>query len=182
MKKYFALFMLAVGLSAGAQASTVKLDTPPGFTGGTVGDFTYGGHWTTLFDAPFVSFYDGGVSTLTYDPGTFDFSGISLNGRPWNGYNSTFPFPEDHPNLTLTFKDINGNVLSTGSIYLGDTDQFSTLTQSVAGVHSIEFSAPQSQFFVRVASVSLVPEADTYAMLLAGLALVGAVTRRARKQ
>lgn len=183
MKKYLAILLLAAGLSAGAHADTVALTPPPGFTGGTYGDFTYSGKWVALGDSPFVSFYEGDVSTLTYDLGTFNFSGISLNGRPWNGYNHNFPFPIDAPNLTLTFKGLDGGVLSTTSFHLdNDTDTFINLAGSVAGVHSIEFSAPASQFFVRVASVSMVPEAETYAMLLAGLGLLAAVRRKSRQQ
>jgi hypothetical protein len=178
MKKYFAMFALAAGLSVGAHASTFDLTPPPGFTGGTYGDFTYGGKWATIFDSPMVSFYEGDVSTLTYDAGTFDFTSISLNGRPWNGWGSGMP-PGDSPTLTLTFKGLGGSVLGTKSVTLADSDNFSNIAQNVQGVHSIEFSIPAaSQYFVRVSSVSAVPEAETYAMMLAGLGLLAAVRRK----
>ncbi|SHN38097.1 PEP-CTERM protein-sorting domain-containing protein [Duganella sacchari] len=180
MKKILAMFLLAAGVSAGAYADTIQLTPPPGFTGGTYGDFTYSGSWTAIFDSPFVSFYEGQVSVLTYDSGTMNLKGLSLNGRPWNGYNDTFPFPVETPNLTLTFKGIGGNVLSTKSLHLADDDRFIEFASEVQGVHSIEFSAPASQFFVRVASVSMVPEAEAYAMLLAGLSVLAALRRKQR--
>ncbi|MYM65302.1 PEP-CTERM sorting domain-containing protein [Pseudoduganella sp. FT55W] len=178
MKKYFAMFALAAGLSAGAQAATYDLTTYPGFTGGTYGDFTYDGKWVAFFDAPIISFYDVNVSTLTYDAGTLDFSSISLNGRPWDGYGSGMP-PGVSPTLTLTFKGLDGGVLATKSVVLEDNDTFNSITASVHGVHSIDFSIPAAaQYFVRVASVSAVPEAETYAMMLAGLGLLAVVRRK----
>lgn len=47
-------------------------------------------------------------------------------------------------------------------------------------VDSKEYGAPQYAFAVSPGDVSAVPEADTWVMLLAGLGLVGAVTRRRR--
>jgi hypothetical protein len=182
MKKILAMFLLAVGLSAGAQASTTQLIVPQGFNGGSYSGFTFSGNWLSLGDPiGIISFYEGASSTLTYNSGSFDFTGFSLNGRPWNGYNDHFPVDlPGNPDMTMTFKDINGNTLATGSINLAASDNFVTFSQNVKGVHSIEFSAQASQFFVRVASVSMVPEAETYAMMLAGLALLGAIRRKAK--
>ena len=184
MKKYLAMLLLSVGLSAGAQAATVPLLVPGGFTGGSASGFFFAGAWTNVGGPEgIISFYNGVVSTLTYESGSFDFAGLSLNGRPWNGYNDHFPVDlPGNPAMTMTFKDIDGRTISSGSINLGANDNFTTYSQSVLGVHSIEFSAPASQFFVRVASVSMVPEAQTYAMLLAGLGLLALASRYARKQ
>ena len=193
-----ALLLAVGGMSqAMASTSTVSFSASPDFTGGSVNGFTFEKSQDLLTDlwavndARTLYMTDYTQShVITYDQGSFDFTSISLNGLPGPGVDYTL-FGDENTLLNVLFRDTAGNLLDTASFDLSLTDEFQTFTKSVANVHSIEF-APLggntadggwvSGTWPRVASITMtspVPEPETYAMLLLGLAaMAGRVRRR----
>jgi hypothetical protein len=188
VKRFLASLAIATAFCATAHANTVQLDVPAGFFGGSAHDFTFGETWSNYGSSPwaFMNFYEDRVNTLVYEKGVFDFSGMNLNARPWDGWGDHGQAGAPAHQLMFAFKDLAGNVIASGQVALAESNDFQHIAQSVQGVHSIEFlTAAPEQFFPRLQSIDLtpfnpVPEAQTYAMLLAGLALLA--TRGKRRQ
>jgi hypothetical protein len=180
---------MALALSVSAHAGNVELTVDPGFFGGSAHDFTFDSNWSNFGSSPyaFMTFTGGVTDTITYEKGSFTFNGFSLNARPWDGYNENLPDQSPGYLLNYSLKDINGIVITTGQVNLLSGNAFQTVSASVSGVHSIEFSSDNSNtasFFPRLKSidyVAAVPEPETYAMLLLGLAAVGAAARRRKR-
>lgn len=188
MKKIFAPYIFAAmtAISGAVHAANVDLDVPAGFTGGSAHDFTFGDTWQNLGTSPwaFMDFYNGMTNTLIYEKGSFTFDSMSLNARPWDGYNDNIPDQPNSHQLLVSFLDIDGKIITNGQIELISGDTFQQLSMHVEGVHAIYFNTPTAvQLFPRLRSIDLqpsspVPEAPTYAMLLAGLAAVSWAARR----
>ena len=193
-----ALLLSVGGVSqASAATTTVNFSAPAGFVGGSLNGFTfeqgsdpYLTSWSVdpQDGTPFMESYDLS-HVISYDKGSYDFTAISLSGLPWENY----PVVGDKNTLlNVLFRDTAGNLLDTDSFDLSLTDEFQTFTKSVANVHSIEF-APLGGYtaddvwvsgtWPRVASITMtspVPEPETYALMLVGLAaLAGRARRRA---
>lgn len=187
MKNIFAPFILAAmtAITGAAHAANVDLNVPAGFAGGSAHDFTFGDTWLNLGSSPwaFMNFYEGKTNTLVYEKGSFNFDGMRLNARPWDGYNDQDPNQPDYL-LTFSFLDLGGKIITQGQINLASSNDFQQMTMHVEGVHAIYFDTPIAmQFFPRLKSIDMepsspVPEAPTYAMLLAGLAAVSWSARR----
>lgn len=188
MKNTFAPFILAAmtAISGTAHAATVELDVPAGFTGGSAHDFTFSNTWLNLGTSPwaFMSFIEGKTNSLIYEKGSFNFDGMSLNARPWDGYNDHLPDQADSHLLTVSFSDLNGKIIASSQIDLASSDNFQQLTLHVEGVHAIYFNtAAAVQLFPRLRSLEMepsspVPENPAYALLLAGLVTMGWSARR----
>jgi hypothetical protein len=118
--------------------------------------------------------------------GTVNFStGVSYYGFLWGS-------PDVSPWNTVVFKDSANNVLGTyGGLDTnlsndwGNTTYFNVTTGTGALIASVEFTASQNafetdnhSFLAPTSVVTTVPEPETYAMLLAGLGLLGFAARR----
>ena len=91
--------------------------------------------------------------------------------------NSTFGFP----NSNIFFLDSFGKTLST--VAFDQSLSGSIITSgAVNNVSGIILSSGKLYDNINIATVAAVPEADTYAMLLAGLGVMGAVARRRNKK
>ena len=91
--------------------------------------------------------------------------------------NSTFGFP----NSNIFFVDSFGKTLST--VAFDQSLPGSIITSgSVNNVSGIILSSGKLYDNINIATVAAVPEADTYAMLFAGLGVMGAVARRRNKK
>lgn len=185
MKKLFAAMMFACLSSASAYATTVTTYLPAGQSGGSYGGFTYT-NFSSLFDVPIVKpLYQSVRSSVSYDAGAFDYHGITLNFLPYELSGSGSIGWDFRPyDVTLTFKDINGAVIDTTSVLLEGTSADQSFAKDVLGVHEIVFSTsdPSANYYMIprfvALNISAVPEPETYAMLLAGLALAGVASRR----
>jgi hypothetical protein len=178
MKKFFASLVVMVLFCCNASASTVVFNPPAGFTGGSVNGFTFGDNWYNngRSSQPYMEFYDQNHS-ITFDAGTFTFTGMSLSATPWDGYGF------GAGNLNFDFKDSAGSIIASNSIVLAGGDGFVSFNQMVAGVHEIYFHATGG-FWPRLASIDVgaaaVPEPESIALLLTGLGLIGFMSRRRR--
>lgn len=90
--------------------------------------------------------------------------------------NSTFGFP----NSSLFFVDSFGKALSTVAFDQSQSGSIIT-TGAVNNVSGIILSSGKLYDNINIATVAAVPEPESYAMLLAGLAVVGAVSRRKKQ-
>ena len=91
--------------------------------------------------------------------------------------NSTFGFP----NSNIFFVDSFGKTLST--VAFDQSLPGSIITSgSVNNVSGIILSSGKLYDNINIATVAAVPEADTYAMLFAGLGVMGAVASRRNKK
>ena len=90
--------------------------------------------------------------------------------------NSNFGFP----NSNIFFVDSLGKTLST--VAFDQSLSGSIITAgAVSNVSGIVLSSGKLYDNINIATVAAVPEADTYAMLFAGLGVMGAVARRRKK-
>jgi hypothetical protein len=85
------------------------------------------------------------------------------------------------------FAVINGNVLTLGSVAAGTVSGRFSHTFATAGLYTVSLGVVDvndttgiSSLSVSNVNVSAVPEPETYALLLAGLGLMGAVARKRR--
>ena len=90
--------------------------------------------------------------------------------------NSSFGFP----NSNIFFVDSLGKTLST--VAFDQSLSGSIITAgAVSNVSGIVLSSGKLYDNINIATVAAVPEADTYAMFVAGLGVMGAVARRRKK-
>lgn len=87
--------------------------------------------------------------------------------------NSTF----GQPNANLFFVDSLGKVFSTIAFDQSQSGSIIT-TGAQSNVSGIILSSGKLYDNINIATVAAVPEADTYMMLITGLALVGGISRR----
>ncbi|WP_235922999.1 PEP-CTERM sorting domain-containing protein [Rugamonas aquatica] len=164
------------GDTIGVDYNAYIYDVPSSFTSaevtntpGTNGTILMSGGYATVnsfhFDKavvnPYIELFSVGQNGV---PVTFAFQGgaitiLSQGGGHWNGGTLTQTGP-----LTISGEEGNGLLKFTGTY----TD--------------ITFVTPNYEYYygatVGAASIAAVPEPETYAMLLAGLGLVGAIARR----
>jgi hypothetical protein len=114
--------------------------------------------------------------TLSLSAGSYDFSAAAASTYPTN------------PSHVVAIATINGNDYSLGGVQLGSSTQWDTFTgtlnlQSAASVtiklKNLSTDYTGNDFAVdQISLTSAVPEPETYAMMLAGLGLVGFAARR----
>jgi hypothetical protein len=178
MKKLILSALLVACFSGAAMADTVNFSVAPDFAGGSVNGFTFSSNWRNNAPStePYMEWYDQAHSVV-YDAGTFNFTGMSVSGWPWTNYYGGFG-----NTLNFDFKNASGTVIASGSLTAPMSNSFTQYNQSVDGVHEIYFYATNG-FWPRLASIDVaaVPEPETYAMMLAGLGLVGFAARRKQR-
>ena len=181
-----ATFLLSTAVAQAAAITTTQI-TPttalPFFTYGSqqflIGQINDG----ITADSPFNGFASNGISagriTFALDQ-AYDLDSFTL----WNDINVV---NEGVRSFKLTFEDIGGNLLSS-SATLTAVSQFAPQVYSfasVAGVKTVQLDVLTSSLqieirevaFNGVPTVSAVPEPVTYALMLAGLGLVGFMAR-----
>lgn len=187
LKNIIAASIAAVALNANASVLTFDTASTPGVSLG--GNMTWngqgGGHvymenWDT-------------TDTINFSGSTF-VNDFQMNFQPWQGYSRTpsandwlvnvGAYGSDNSLLWSSFLDLSATA--------NDWSQWVTVTVNTANVSYLSF-APTGSFNgpygywpsidnLRIDEVAApVPEPETYAMLLAGLGLMGGIARR-RKQ
>ncbi|MDR3212854.1 MAG: THxN family PEP-CTERM protein [Azoarcus sp.] len=141
--------------------------------------FTYS--WTQVFDVYFKevpnltgnSIRDGDIFVITWNPDS-NVSGVPSYGETfsYDGYEYAFNYFESTQHLTELSLDQCQAVGQAGGCVGLMTDEYSTTPVQFAFSVSTSASTPTS--------TTPVPEPETYAMLLAGLGIVGVVARRRR--
>jgi hypothetical protein len=165
LKKTLIASFVAAAMSAGvAQATTVDAGTIGSYT--TSFSHTAGSFEDTInFSVTSPSVLSGAANNLVlsfFNLSIYDIAGLTVN--VWNN---------SHPNGTVNFGSFAGNntsytfnLPSAGAYHVDITGN---ATGTGGGLYGITLSAAP------------VPEPETYAMLLAGLGLMGGIARR-RKQ
>lgn len=198
MKNLFKHLVLPVvlGLSSlAAQAANINFDE----LAATDNNSPY---TTSLFGVTFGGTNSGTFSGLTAgDPGNWGLEGtngtnfLGFNGI--NGYSEVVSFATSVNNFsvdvsrsngsvdgTLTFNAFNGSTLLGSSTYsLGPINSWTTVSLNYAAITSVSWTGTGSGFHPYAVdnmsfNVTAVPEAETYAMMLAGLGVMGAIVRR----
>jgi PEP-CTERM motif len=164
---------LVTNNGAGTFYATTGIDTG---TGTTVGD-----PWAKWN----VDYYVNGNTNLYFFKLFYDFDPAVGNAQAGHG-NGFVPTPNNSSNATAQDSiNMGFNYLATTSALFGITaPAFGPFDPTLAGEYSfalVAFSKTTGMEVARSAIlVSAVPEASTYAMLLAGLAAVGFVAKRRR--
>lgn len=183
IKKLLALLILpVVGFGAQAQTQTLTFDGAGAVTQ------EYASSYYGIGDT-----YTQGIFTLTTGAGnhfdSMDVSGLYFhNGSANANYDNWARLTSSTGTFDLsafTFNNVGGEVRTNLN---GATQTFSTGVQTVnlSGVTWVEFSAigngasDYNEIYLDNVTVAAVPVPETYAMLLAGLGLIGAIARRRR--
>ena len=150
---------LASGMMFAAQAQTIVLNINGGFVSGSISGpavprFELQGSFADLSTIN-IDFSADGVPSFTVDP---------LYPSPSRFYALGFDAGSGGPSLTV----------SAQAVY-----QRPTLSV-FNGAGALSFSAAPVGWHVQSAAVLAVPEPQTYALMLAGLALIGGLTLRRR--
>ena len=151
----------------------------------TIAGFT---HWETYQDSDIrvrdPQFYGAGLAPsgtnaidAKFDQVFIKFSTAqNLTSFSMQLDNSTFGFP----NSSLFFVDSFGKALSTVTFDQSQSGSIITMG-AVNNVSGIILSSGKLYDNINIATIAAVPEPETYAMLLAGLAVVGAVSGRKKQ-
>lgn len=146
---------------------------------------------TVLLDIPVYGYFAHSVTTpdmnatmvTIHDP---DPDAISMSGSPWD--------PVISADFSGFFVDFNGNKILQGGTATGTGNWIKIPTvEGGAGLFDFElswsayntqgpFQGMTGHWTLTGTAVTAVPEADTYAMLLAGLGLVGMAARRQKNK
>jgi hypothetical protein len=179
LKRAVAIAMLA-GASIGANAAdkdagTVKLDVPTSFNGFILGGSSTGLNDTVLFK-PEVAAGGAGFSVIDFpitlstgnlglELATVTLSSTGADGKVGGG--------DDVMLKSSVWSDLgntHGNISFSYDQPLNSAEYYLNITGVTSGTLGGAYSG--------AISISPVPEPETYAMLLAGLGLMGAVVRR----
>jgi hypothetical protein len=151
---------------------TIELDntTPSPFTGTITGfafDLSAGGSALSLSSPDYMSFNLLAAPVPTPPPGPDDRDAGAGTGGTFNGGNVAGGIDENDPSGTFIF------TLSPGAVYDGN---FTVRFQAVNG----DLSDKVDECTLNCPPVPGIPEPETYALMLAGLGLVGYMARRRR--
>lgn len=134
--------------------------------------------WLTPTSSQGESFDPSANGTYTWTT-TFDLTGFDAASASFSGQ-----FAADNSALAY----LNGNLIGTSNGFASFSAFAATANDFVAGVNTLSFVVTNlaqnggNPTGLRVeflsSNVAAVPEADTYAMMLAGLGLMGAIARR----
>jgi hypothetical protein len=207
--KLIAGFILLGSLSTAAQAATVKIGTLTATTPGSVGTLSSGTNYL-LGDTGLGSFNLNLVNSSTSATKTFydDFvftiaAGSTLN----NSFLASLQTPLVS-NITgfseslysgsipgTSYSTSGTNPLASTSLIASTTGNTLSATNLAAGTYTLQFSGiigkagsllgiaiPATGSYASLVSISPVPEADTYAMMLAGLSMLGFMVQRRKNQ
>lgn len=160
-----------IGIQAGTPHSFVSAGSNDGqILMGSVqgaGDFTPGGLLLNSLALPNTRY---GAPTGTVTDGTILDIDLSGWGLDWGS--DQFTLPPDAGSLSMAVEEIDG------------THYFYTLdwTHVITSEENSQYSNMNTFWHLEGILVTAVPEANTYAMMLAGLGLVGFMANRRRKQ
>ena len=154
------------------------IDLTPFSGPASFGARTLGPSGDTGTSTPFVASFSAGVNTVSMNFGDFGADSDTASLSLWSGLNGT------------------GSLLGTANVSWGAADfsignppGFITLTSALSALSATFIigspSFPQSGYFDNItatASESAVPELATWAMMISGFGLVGAMMRRRRLQ
>lgn len=190
----FGLAALLLAASWTAQAQTTLGDVVIGSNTVTITNAGPGEGTLSGTDALWIDDLEGGLALPGYSLGDDAYEGSAFSQTFTSAAGSTFSF-----NWTLNtdafdagfadraFAVINGSVLTLGSVAAGAVSGSFSHTFSAAGLYTVSLGvvdvndvAGVSSLQVSNLQVTAVPEPETYALLLAGLGLVGAVARKRR--
>jgi hypothetical protein len=180
--------LVGVGLLAasglGAQAATITLATP-------------GNTNATFASATTLSFNDAAINSSTTATKTFFDDFVFTIGTGMN-LNLTTVLPVSITGLTeslyATTTNIYTSVTNPGLTSLVTPTTATTWNNLAAGTYTLQFSGVANKAttllgvtvpagaYTSVINLTPVPETETYAMLLAGLGLIGTVIRRKKMQ
>jgi len=178
--------LFAVGVTASAQASTTVI------TFDDLGDYVavtnqyaaenvlFGGDTTTL---QYPDYNYGGYPYVSYPNVVFSPSDGYIELMPVSGtFSSVGAYASDYYGLTLTAYDASDNPI--GSATIGNSYGYSTwISVSAPGIASVQFTGTPGYFTLdNVTVTGGVPEASTWAMMLAGFAGLGFAGLRAPRK
>jgi hypothetical protein len=189
--KFIVGVFLLGSITTVAQATTVNIGTLTVSTPGSIGSFastsTLGlGDIITNSAAISTTFYDdfvftiasgATISSILASLQTTSFAGIT--GFSESLYSGTIPGTSYSANGT--------NPLAATSLIASTTSNNLSASNLNAGTYTLQFSGtlaaktgllPTIGTYASLVSISPVPEEDTYAMMLAGLSLIGFIARR----
>ena len=196
MKKFAAAVSLAV-VACAAGASGITLQTGNGYQSNLASAADYRTAVSAIVGAPTVlSSYDdlsldangkGVEATITFDvtsPASFDFrAGVDLGGGGalfLDG--NALDFKGNNMWWAGSYADASQFLAGTANLGVGvHTLQLFGFEDCCSGNSQVQFSANGGQSFTSFGAVDglpAIPEAQSFAMLLAGLGLVGTLARR----
>ncbi|QHJ00693.1 PEP-CTERM sorting domain-containing protein [Xylophilus rhododendri] len=164
--------VLSLGSSL-AEAATVDLGTVSGTT--TTGSSTSSGSFSDLYNFS-VGANDGTAfvsSAVTFGSYGVTLSSISL-------YAGTFTSASALSGLTAIFSSSSTSLVNLGNGIYSNTVSGATVSLSSLSDYTLVVTGTSagSSAYTTLISVAAVPEPESYAMLLAGLGLMGCVVRR----
>ena len=163
LTKSLVALAMGLGIAAGANAATYDLGTiaaPSDYSRIiTVGVGSFSDKW--IFDIPTNIYSAGSVSNMKFSGVQFNISDLSVKLYDKNNF------------LVVdldTFADSTANFKTGSGVFAPANDYYFTVSGKGTGSSGGKY--------VFAVSTAPVPEPETYAMLLAGLGLIGAVARR----
>jgi PEP-CTERM motif len=106
---------------------------------------------------------------------TFDFSLGDFGSSATNGPDALTVTPNVGSASTATALPVTGDFFPEGAFTLTSATAFSSIAITSGGAYPITIADMTST------SAALVPEADSYAMMLCGLGVIGAIARRKKR-
>jgi len=159
----------SAGSQLGLDGFSIALPTTAAFvSASSPASFSAGGYWATSL-SPFLDLRGNGTQNFTPAAGNAVLT--------WWGYNTQSVYQEGSTaSFSITLDNVSvANTTAAVTSYWG-------FTTPTASEYTTNQYGNYTTYFTSVASpVAAVPEPETYAMLLAGLGLIGLIARRRQK-